>query len=234
MVLAAGRGLRMRPITNTLPKPLIPIGGRSMLDRAIDSLIAVGVEEVIVNVHHLAAVIERHLADRTAPRLRISREEVLLETGGGIAWTLAPFGDEPFFVVNGDVLWRDGAEPSLITLAKGWDDDRMDALLLLHPVATALGYSGAGDFEMVEGSLIRRQAGASAPYLYAGLQILHPRLFRNAPAGAFSLNLLYDRAAALGRLCGVVHRGSWCHVGTPADIPVAEVFLAAEAAVPML
>lgn len=226
MVLAAGLGVRMRPITLTLPKPLIAIGGTSMLDRAIDELAAFGVADVVVNVHHLAAQIEAHLRDRAQPRIRISPEAALLETGGGVTRALPLLGAEPFFVVNGDVLWRNGATPSLRQLGAAWEPARMDALLLLHPTATARGYSGPGDFFLRDdGRLERRGTRPSAPMLFAGLQILHPRLFRDAPEGAFSLNLIYDRAIAADRAFGVRHAGGWCHVGTPEDIPLAEAFL---------
>jgi len=227
MVLAAGLGLRMRPITDTLPKPLIEIGGRSMLDRALDALDAHGIGEVVVNAHHLAALVERHLAKRRSPAIRLSVEADLLETGGGVKNALPLLGREPFFVINGDVLWSDGRRPTLADLTCAWDALRMDALLLLHPVATALGYHGPGDFLLSgDGRLARRPAQGSAPHLFAGLQILHPRLFADTPGGAFSLNLLFDRAIASGRLFGLVHQGGWRHVGTPADIPGAEAFVA--------
>lgn len=226
MVLAAGLGVRMRPITLSLPKPLIEIGGRSMLDRALDELVAVGASNVVVNVHHLAPLIEAHLRDRAQPAIRISHEATLLETGGGVTQALPLLGPVPFFVVNGDVLWRNGPVPSLRQLADAWDPARMDALLLLHPTATARGYDGPGDFFLLDDQRPeRRGTRPTAPVLFAGLQILHPRLFIDAPNGAFSLNLLYDRAIAAGRLFGVMHAGAWCHVGTPADIPPAEAFL---------
>jgi N-acetyl-alpha-D-muramate 1-phosphate uridylyltransferase len=226
MVLAAGMGVRMRPMTDRVPKALIAIGGRSLLDRAIDALEMHGVEQVVVNAHHLAPLIERHLAQRSSPPVRVCIEAELLETGGGVVNALPLLGSEPFFVINGDVLWRDGSEPALTRLAAAWDDRRMDGLLLLHSVDTALGYTGQGDFVLAEdGRLARRQPGRRAPFLFAGIQILHSRLFEGAPAGAFSLNLLYDRTIAAGRLFGVVHRGAWCHVGTPADIQTAETFL---------
>lgn len=226
MVLAAGLGVRMRPITLSLPKPLIEIGGRSMLDRALDDLEAAGMSSVVVNVHHLASLIEAHLLGRARPAIRISHEVTLLETGGGVTQALPLLGPEPFFVVNGDVLWRNGPVPSLRQLADAWEPARMDALLLLHPTATARGYDGPGDFFLLNDQrLERRGTRPSAPVLFAGLQILHPRLFNDAPEGAFSLNLLYDRAIAAGRLFGVMHAGGWCHVGTPEDIAPAEAFL---------
>lgn len=226
MVLAAGLGVRMRPITDRLPKPLIAIAGRSMLDRCLDALAAAGAREAVVNIHHLAHLVEAHVAGRLRPKVVLSHETKLLETGGGVTKALPLLGPDAFFMANGDILWRDGATPALPALAEAWDDRRMDGLLLLQPVADALGYHGAGDFRLDgDGRLIRRCQGETAPFLFAGLQILHPRLFANAPAGAFSVNLLYDRAIALGRLFGLVHDGGWCHVGTPADIPVAEAFI---------
>jgi MurNAc alpha-1-phosphate uridylyltransferase len=227
MVLAAGLGLRMRPITARLPKPLIEVGGRSLLERILDRLAEHGIERAIVNTHHLGHLIAERLAGRTAPRVVLSPETTPLETGGGVVNALPLLGREPFFVVNGDVLWRDdGRTPALAALALAWDAARMDALLLLHPVATAIGYRGAGDFLLDgDGRPQRRGTRPSAPFLFAGLQILHPRLFAGAPAEAFSLNRVFDRAIERERLSGVVHRGGWCHVGTPEDIPLAEAFL---------
>lgn len=226
MVLAAGLGLRMRPITDNLPKPLVVIGGRTMLDRALDELAAAGVDDVVINIHYLAAMIEAHVAARRCPRIRLSREHRLLETGGGIAYALSHFGDGPFFAVNADTCWRNGPRPTLPALAEAWDDSRMDALLLLQPVATAVGYQGAGDFFRSPNGLLERRGDRAAPYVFAGVQILHPRLFAGTPAGPFSLNIVFDRAIKSGRLHGLVHDGGWCHVGTPADIPQAEAFFA--------
>ncbi|MFO1154455.1 MAG: nucleotidyltransferase family protein [Rhodospirillales bacterium] len=232
MVLAAGLGLRMRPITDALPKPLIPISGRTMLDRALDELVAVGVSSVVINTHYRAAMIERHVLGRRQPRILLSHEDGLLDTGGGIARAVSHFGDQPFFVVNGDTLWRNGSRPALLTLAEAWDDARMDALLLLQPVATAIGYDGAGDFfRLADGSLERR-GDRVAPFVFAGIQLLHPRLFADVPSGPFSLNVVFDRAIAGKRLHGVIHEGGWCHVGTPADIPQAEMFIAHTAPTP--
>jgi MurNAc alpha-1-phosphate uridylyltransferase len=226
MVLAAGLGLRMRPITLSLPKPLIPIAGRSLIDRILDHLVAAGVAEAVVNTHHLGHVLERHLAGRGDLKITLSSEPNLLETGGGIANALPLLGDRPFYAINGDVLWRDGREPGLVALARTWQDEQMDALLLLQPTTTAIGYAGPGDFFLeTTGRLCRRGGRPAAPFLFTGLQILHPRLFAEAPAEPFSLNVLFDRAIGDGRLFGVVHEGGWCHVGTPADIPAAEAFV---------
>ncbi len=234
MVLAAGLGLRMRPLTETRPKPLIEVAGRSLLDRVITRLEAAGVEEIVVNAHYLAAQIEAHVAARRAGRARltVSLERDRLETGGGVAKALPLLGNGPFFVVNGDVLWLDGPRPTLESLAAAWDETIMDALLLLHPTGTAFGYDGDGDFCIGSDGraggvrLRRRKDGQSAPYLFAGIQILSPRALTELPDPPFSLNWIYDRAAAAGRLFGVVHTGSWFHVGTPRDLALAEAELA--------
>lgn len=216
MVLAAGYGRRMRPLTEDRPKPLIRVAGRAMLDRVLDRLRAFGVRRVVVNHHHLGAMIEAHLAGRGDLEISFSPEAELLDTGGGVAKALPLLGAQPFFVVNGDVIWLDGLTPAFARLAAAWDDGRMDALLLLHPVVTAYGYDGIGDyFASPLGALSRRRERQVAPFIFAGLQILSPRLFRGAPDGAFSLNRLYDRAEADGRLWGLRHDGEWFHVGTP-------------------
>ncbi len=229
MVLAAGLGERMRPITNTIPKPLVPVDGRTLLDRALDRLAEAGVEEVVVNVHHLAQKIVDHLAGRAAPKVLISHEEQRLETGGGVAKALPLLGDDAFFVVNGDAMWLNGPYPALEVLTGSWNDQRMDALLLLHPTVEAYGYHGDGDFVVdAVGRLSRRPEHSIAPYLFTGIQILHPRLFIAAPAGAFSLNVLYDRAMEVERLFGHLHDGKWFHVGTPGDLTVVEAYLTAQ------
>lgn len=228
MVLAAGLGLRMRPITDKLPKPLVPVLDRTLLDRTLDRLEEAGVEEAVVNVHHLGEMIQRHLSTRRAPKITLSVEETRLETGGGVAKALPMLGDAPFVVANGDVLWLDGPSPTIERLAAAWDEERMDALLLLHLTVEAYGYRGDGDFLMdPEGLLVRRPEREVAPYLFAGVQILHPRLFEGKPTGSFSLNLLYDRAIESGRLFGVLHDGKWFHVGTPEDLAVAETYMQA-------
>ena len=219
MVLAAGKGLRLRPITLSKPKPLVPVDGRPMLDMVLDRLAEIGVEDVVVNTHHLGDMIEGHLQNRLRPAIRISREETLLETGGGVKKALPFLGERPFFVLNGDVVWRDGKIPTLLRLAEAWDDGIMDGLLLLQPTASAIGYEGSGDFVMDQlGRLRRRRENEIAPFLFAGLQILRPALFADTPEGPFSLNVLYDRALANRRLYGLRHDGTWYHVGTPEDL----------------
>jgi len=229
MVLAAGLGLRMRPITEHTPKPLVEVAGRTMLDRALDHLTAAGVSRMVVNTHWLGDRIAAHLSGR--PGITLSHEDDLLETGGGVAHALPHLGTEPFYVVNSDIIWTDGASPALLRLADAWDESRMDALLLLAPTATAMGYEGQGDFFLDPTGLPRRrQESEVAPLLFSGVQILSPRLFDGAPGGKFSLNVLYDRALAAGRLSAIVHDGRWYHVGTPDALP--EVEAAIEAATP--
>ncbi len=230
MVLAAGLGLRMRPLTEHTPKPLIAVGGRTMLDRVFDHLDQVGVAQRVVNVHWLGGQIRDHLAGRSDTVIS-DESDALLETGGGVAKALPLLGDQPFFVCNADIIWRNGSVPALRRLADAWDDDRMDALLLMQRTAGAFGYEGRGDFFMdTKGVLTRRVEKEVSPYLFAGVQILHPRLFQDCPHGAFSLNRLYDQAAAAGRLFGIAHDGEWYHVGTPDALSEAEALMAARAA----
>lgn len=216
MVLAAGRGERMRPLTERLPKPLIEVRGKAMLDWALDYLAAAGIAEAVVNMHHLGALIENHLSARVEPRITLSPEAELLDTGGGVTAALPWLGPGPFYVLNGDVVWLDGLRPTLERLAEAWDEEQMDALLLLQPVTDAYGYDGPGDFAMDPvGRLRRRREREIAPFVFAGVQVLHPKLFAAAPTGAFSLNLLYDQAIESGRLWGLRHDGAWFHIGTP-------------------
>ena len=223
MVLAAGLGQRMRPLTDRLPKPLVEVAGRAMLDTILDRLQAQGIAKAVVNLHYLGEMIEAHLKDRRSPAVVFSRESDLLETGGGVAKALPLLGEAPFFVLNGDVCWLDGLTPALARLAAAWDAEEMDALLLLHPTCSAFGYEGIGDYLMdPAGRLKRRQERQIAPFIHAGIQILHPRLFAEAPAGSFSLNKLYDKAQAAGRLWGLRHDGEWYHVGTPGELRAVE------------
>ena len=229
MVLAAGRGLRMRPLTERLPKPLLPVAGRTLLDRALDSLAAVGVDAAVVNTHHLADQIARHVAARARPRVILSHEPELLETGGGVAKALAELAPGPFYVINSDSLWLDGGRGALERLAEAWDEQRMDVLLVLQEVERASGYAGAGDFHRApDGRLQRRREGERAPFLFTGVQLLSERLFDGAKVERFSLNRLYDRAIGAGRLFGLVHDGAFFHVGTPEGLALAERALAGE------
>jgi MurNAc alpha-1-phosphate uridylyltransferase len=232
MVLAAGLGQRMRPITETLPKPLVAVGGKPMLDHALDRLADAGVTTAVVNVHHLAGQIEAHLAARTAPRIIISDErDRLLETGGGVTKALPLLGSQPFFHLNSDSLWVEHGVSNLSRMADAWDGGRMDMLLLLAPRATSLGYDGRGDFLIDgEGRLNRRPPDGEAAHVYAGVAILKPELFADAPSGSWSLNRLFDRAIAANRLSGLVLEGEWLHVGTPETIAPANARFAAAAA----
>ena len=224
MVLAAGLGTRMRPLTDTTPKPLVKVGGKTLLDHALDRLAAAGVETAVVNVHHFADQIERHLASRRAPAIVVSDERAaLLDTGGGVVKALPRLGSAPFFHVNSDTLWIDGVKPNLERLAEVFDPASMDALLLLASTTTSVGYSGRGDFAMApDGRLSRCDEREVVPFVYAGVAILSPNLFTGTPDGAFSLNLLFDRAAENRRLFGLRLEGVWMHVGTPEAIAAAE------------
>jgi len=224
MVLAAGRGERMRPLTATMPKPLVRVAGRPLLDHVLDKLDQAGVQTAIVNVHYLADQIERHLADRTSPRIVISDErDQLLETGGGTVKALPLLGNEPFFLVNSDTIWLDGVTGNWQRLAETFDPERMDALLLLAASTTSIGYTGRGDFSMApDGRLQPRPERQVAPFVYAGAAMFSPRLFDGAPQGPFSLNRLFAKASEADRLFGLRLDGLWMHVGTPDAIALAE------------
>jgi MurNAc alpha-1-phosphate uridylyltransferase len=214
MVLAAGLGTRLRPVTETIPKPLVEINGRPLIDHALDRLSSAGVERVVVNVHYKAPMIAAHLTSRDHPQIELSEEAELLDTGGGVARALPLLG-EAFFVVNGDVLWLDDKHSALLRLASAFDPAAMDGVLLLQRTVTAVGYDGSGDYFFdVRGNPRRRREREVAPYLFAGIQLLHRRLFDDAPGHVFSLVRLFDRAEAAGRLCAIVHDGEWYHVGT--------------------
>jgi MurNAc alpha-1-phosphate uridylyltransferase len=232
MILAAGFGTRMRPLTDTMPKPLIPVGGKPLINHVLDRLAAVGVETAVVNVHHLADQIEQHLQPRRAPKIVISDERNgVLGTGGGVVKALPLLGPEPFFHVNSDTLWIDGVKPNLERLAATFRPDKMDALLLLAPTATSVGYAGRGDFSMTpDGRLRRRGEREVVPFVYAGIAILSPALFRDAPSGAFALTRLFDRAIEQERLFGLRLEGVWMHVGTPESVAAAEAAILASAA----
>jgi len=229
MVLAAGLGKRMRPLTATRPKPLIEVAGKTLLDHSLDRLRAAGVRKAVVNVHYLADALEAHLSNRVEGiEITVSDErDQLLETGGGLARALPLIDADPFLAVNSDNLWIDGPVDSLRLLASGWDDARMDALLLLVPLARAYCHKGQGDFHMsAAGALRRRKRGAVAPFVFTGVQMVSKRLFDGVlPTGPFSANLLWDRAIADGRCFGAVHQGLWFDVGAPASIRKAEEIL---------
>ncbi|HKM69651.1 MAG TPA: nucleotidyltransferase family protein [Stellaceae bacterium] len=215
MVLAAGLGTRLRPVTEALPKPLVEINGRALIDHAIDRLASTGVERVVVNIHYKAAMMAAHLAGRERPRIELSEEAELLDTGGGVAQALPLLG-ESFFVVNGDVFWLDSKDSALLRLARTFDPAETDAVLLLQRTVTAVGYEGSGDYFLdALGTPRRRREREVAPYLFAGIQLLHRRLFDKVAGRIFSLVPLFDRAEEAGRLRAIVHDGEWYHVGTP-------------------
>ena len=228
-VLAAGLGTRMRPHNGSVPKPLVAVGGKSLIDYSLDRLAEAGVERAVVNVHDLADALERHLKMRQRPRIVISDErETLLGTGGGIARALPLLGNAPFFLVNSDTLWLDGAKPNFTRLADAFDPAAMDAVLLLASATGSIGYEGRGDFAMLpNGRLTRRGERDVVPFVYAGAAVLSPKLFAGAPAGAFGLTNLFDKAGDAGRLHGLRLEGVWMHVGTPEAVAAAEAALAA-------
>jgi MurNAc alpha-1-phosphate uridylyltransferase len=234
MVLAAGQGERMRPLTLSIPKPLVPLAGQTLIDHVLDRLARAGVETAVVNVHYLADVLEAHLRrrDGTRPEILISDErDVLLETGGGAKHALKLLGPGPFFIHNSDSVWSEGVVPALPEMLRLWDPARMDCLLLLAPLATSLGYAGKGDFAMAaDGRLSRRGERQVVPFAFAGVSLCTASLFDGAPEGPFSLNLLWDRALDRGRLYGLRLDGHWMHVGTPDALAEAESWFESEGA----
>jgi N-acetyl-alpha-D-muramate 1-phosphate uridylyltransferase len=218
MVLAAGLGTRLRPVTDAMPKPLIELNGRTLLDHTIDRLADAGVEHVVVNTHYMAAKIAAQLARRQTPQIEISHENELLETGGGVAHALPSLG-ETFFVINADVFWLDGKDPALLRLARAFDPERMDAVLLLQRTVDAVGYDGDGDYSLdPAGKPRRRREREITPFLFSGIRLLHRRLFDSWNERVFSIMPLFDRAEKGGRLHAIVHDGEWYHIGTPAGL----------------
>jgi MurNAc alpha-1-phosphate uridylyltransferase len=225
MILAAGRGERMRPLTDTMPKPLIPVAGRSLLERSMDRLIAHGVTNIVVNVHHLG----QQIADRIGDRARIVYEERLLETGGSVKNALPLLGTGPFFVLNGDGLWRENSGTMLERLEMKWNPQRMDAMLLLHPIHKVIGREATdrGDYFIEPGGRARYRGIASlAPYVFASVSVCDARLFQDSPEGPFSLLRLWNQAEERGRLFAVFNDGDWFHIGTPEALAEAERMLA--------
>ena len=224
MVLAAGLGLRMRPITDTVPKPLVRVAGAALLDHVLDKLAEAGVDETVVNVHYLPDQIIDHVAARSRPKIIISDErDQVLGTGGAVVKALPLLGGEPFYHLNADTMWIDGVRPNLARLAEAFDAAKMDVLLLMAPTANSIGYAGAGDYAMLpDGALRRRKENQVVPFVYAGVAILSPALFADAPAGEFPLTQLFDRANAQERLFGLRMDGVWMHVGTPDAVRAAE------------
>jgi N-acetyl-alpha-D-muramate 1-phosphate uridylyltransferase len=231
MLLAAGFGTRMRPLTDRTAKPLLPLGGKALLDHALDRLAAYGVATVVVNAHWQAGLLEAHLKARQArpPRTILQREAALLETGGSVKAALDLLGPTPFFVVNGDAFWLDGPHPALGRLVTGFNPAEVDGVLLVHRTFQVHAEVGMGDFAVDSwGGLRRRGEREIVPYIYAGLQLIAPALLAGTPDGAFSMNRAWDAAMAAGRLRAVVHDGLWFHLSTPADLAEAETILQAQ------
>ena len=231
MIMGAGLGSRMRPLTDDRPKPLVTVDGRALIDHSIDRLAQAGVTEVVVNVHYRADQLVAHLKHRQDVRVIISDETAqLLDTGGGVVKALPLFGDQPFFILNSDSIWIETGAPVLPAMIAAWDGARMDGLLLLADMATAIGYDGNGDFVLEkDGRVARAKDSKGQAYGYLGTQIAHRRLFADAPTGPFSTNLMWDRAIAAGRLSGTLLDGVWLHVGTPQARGEAERALGAPA-----
>ena len=232
MVLAAGLGSRMRPLTDTTPKPLVPLAGRPLLDHVLDRLSAAGISKVIVNVHYLADQIEQHVRGRSQPEIIVSDErDALLETGGGVVRARSLLGSAPFIIHNSDSVWIERGSQNLTRLFDAWDATVMDAVMLLAPTADCLGYDGRGDFHLDADKRIRRRApGETAPYVFAGVSIIKPELFDGEIERPFSLNVIWDRILASGRLSAIVLDGLWMHVGTPQALGEANAAIAAEKA----
>lgn len=225
MVLCAGLGTRMAPANNDLPKPLVRLQGKALIDRVLDRLADAGYARAVVNVHHQADLIERHLAGRKAPAIEISDERAaLLDTGGGVRKALPRLGPGPFLIHNADSVWIEGVGSNLARLAAAWDDQRMDCLMLLALASASHGYQGRGDFALESDGRIRRRKVEQeiVPFAFTGVSVAHPRLFEGSPEGAFSLNRVWNRAIAAGRACGLRMEGVWMHVGTPDALAEAE------------
>jgi len=228
MIMGAGLGTRMRPLTDDRPKPLVTVGGKTLIDHSIDRLVAAGVRLVVVNVHYKAEMLRAHLARRRDVEIVFSDEtDRLLDTGGGVVKAMPYFGNTSFFVINSDSIWVENT-PALPAMLAQWDESRMDGLLLLADMPSAIGYDAQGDFILrPDHRVVRARGNTGAAYAYPGVQIVHPRMFADAPQGAFSTNIMWDRAVAAERLFGTVLDGTWIHVGTPEARDEAEAALAA-------
>jgi MurNAc alpha-1-phosphate uridylyltransferase len=224
MVLAAGLGTRMAPANGVLPKPLLPLGGKALIDHVLDRHVEAGIGRAVVNVHHKADLVEAHLRGRRAPRIEISDERGrLLDTGGGVKRALPRLGAGPFLIHNSDSVWIEGVGSNLGRLFEAWDDERMDCLMLLALASQSLGYQGRGDFAFeADGRIRRRVEQGIVPFAFTGVSLAHPRLFDGSPEGAFSLNAVWDGAMAAGRAFGLRMEGTWMHVGTPDALAQAE------------
>jgi N-acetyl-alpha-D-muramate 1-phosphate uridylyltransferase len=230
MVLGAGLGTRMRPLTDRIPQPLVRLKERALIDHVLDRIAAAGVTRAVVNVHHHADAMETHLRHRKHPKIEISDERgVLLDTGGGVVRALPKLGSGPFLIHNSDSVWIEGVGSNLERMFASWDSGTMDSLMLLASGATSLGYEGSGDFAMgTDGRLSRRGERQMVPFVFTGVSIAHPRMFVNAPEGRFSLNKPWDEAIDKGRLFGIRLEGLWMHVGTPEALTEAERWIESE------
>jgi N-acetyl-alpha-D-muramate 1-phosphate uridylyltransferase len=218
-ILAAGKGTRLRPHTDSMPKPMVPIAGRSIIKRTIEKLAAEGVEKIVINLHHLGDVLEDHLKDITTPKIIFSQEDELLETGGGLKKAIHYFGNEPYYIINGDALWDEGADASALSkMAALWDAEKMDILLFLEPKDKMILTEFVGDYHATADGKLTRAKDKNGAYMFAGLRIAHPRIFDQSPDGAFSFLQLMDKAEARGRLYGHVHDAEWYHISTPEDL----------------
>lgn len=227
MVMAAGKGTRMQPLTDTMPKPMVPFMGRPLIDHVLDRLAEADIEEVIVNSHHFADMLEAHVMTRTTPRIVLSDERAeLLDTGGGAKKALPLLGSDPIITFNSDSVWDEPDDTNLRQLMAAFDPSRMDALLMIADVKHTIGFTGRGDFNMdADGRLTRRGKDESVANMFAGVQVIKPQLFADGPSGAFSTNLIWDRLIEKGRLFGHRMQGTWMHVGTPEDLKSAETFM---------
>ncbi len=217
-ILAAGMGSRLRPYTDTMPKPMVDIGGTSIIKRTLAKLEEAGVQNVVVNTHYLADIIEAHLSDVKTPNIIFSREEDLLDTGGGIKKALHHFNGQPFYIINGDALWEDTSVPALENLFRHWNEDAMDMLLLLQPVDGMSLTNGVGDYHLLENGRAERSKDKSGSHMFAGIRIAHPRIFEGVTDTTFSFLMLMDKAEQQGRLYGIEHDGAWHHISTPAEL----------------
>lgn len=227
MVLAAGLGTRMRPLTDNKPKSLIEVYGRTLLDHAIDRLKAAGVKMIVVNVHYKGQMVIDHLKRRTDVEIRIQDErDKLLDTGGALKKALPHFAGEPVFTYNSDSIWLESWGSNLKRMVQAWNDAEMDCLMLMAATHNAIGYDGRGDFTMdPAGRLTRRQPQRVAPFAWPGVQLIHPRLIERGTGEVFSTNRLWDVAADEGRLFGIRLDGKWMHIGTPEAKAEAEAFV---------
>src|ERR1035437_3061045 len=225
MVLAAGYGTRLKPLTDRMPKPLIPVAGKPMIEYALDRLRAYGIEEIIINVSHLKEQLTAYVSTCRGLTIKLSDEAELLETGGGLKKALPLLGNAPFFTINSDIIWLDEQESALDRLARHWDDATMDILLLTQSRAKAVGYDQGEDHLFIKPGNTIDWDEREAPYIIAGLGIIHPRVFADAPEGKFSVKILWHQALRQNRLACLPHHGSWFQTGAKADIEKAEKIL---------